>query len=400
VRLTLALTARGRPRLAHIEGLRAVAVLTVLATHIALLSGFTAANPLGPLTARLNVGVALFFVLSAYLLYRPFVEARLNGATDPDVRRYAVRRVLRILPAYLVALVILGALLPDEAPGVFGSDWWAYFGLLQVYFEDTGIGGLGVTWSLSTEVAFYLVLPVLAWAAARLLAGRPRALQVRLELVLLAVSVAAAFAVRHVVVHEGWMRMFPNTLIGKWPWFAVGLALAVIRAAWGAIPAGERPPLVRSIRTHPWAWWAVAAAILLFAAYGGVLPRHVFLMTAAEAQTELLLYALFTFCLAAPILLHDAGGPRGPAALLALVPVAWLGAISYGIFLWHYPLARWTLSWTSGNAWVYAAVTCALAIGCAAISWYAVERPCMRLAVGRRSSPATVARAELSEPAP
>jgi peptidoglycan/LPS O-acetylase OafA/YrhL len=400
VRLTLALTARGRPRLAHIEGLRAVAVLTVLATHIALLSGFTAANPLGPLTPRLNVGVALFFVLSAYLLYRPFVEARLNGATDPDVRRYAVRRVLRILPAYLVALVILGALLPDEAPGVFGSDWWAYFGLLQVYFEDTGIGGLGVTWSLSTEVAFYLVLPVLAWAAARLLAGRPRALQVRLELVLLAVSVAAAFAVRHVVVHEGWMRMFPNTLIGKWPWFAVGLALAVIRAAWGAIPAGERPPLVRSIRTHPWAWWAVAAAILLFAAYGGVLPRHVFLMTAAEAQTELLLYALFTFCLAAPILLHDAGGPRGPAALLALVPVAWLGAISYGIFLWHYPLARWTLSWTSGNAWVYAAVTCALAIGCAAISWYAVERPCMRLAVGRRSSPATVARAELSEPAP
>ena len=80
---------------------------------------------------------------------------------------------------------------------------------------------------------------MLAWAAVRLLAGRPRALQVRLELVLLAVSAVAAFAVRHVVVHEGWMRTFPNTLIGKWPWFAVGLALAVIRAAWGASPAAS-----------------------------------------------------------------------------------------------------------------------------------------------------------------
>ena len=400
MRLTLALTARGRRRLAHIEGLRAFAVLAVVATHIALLSGFTAANPLGPLTARLNVGVALFFVLSAYLLYRPFVEARLNGSSDPDVRRYAVRRLLRILPAYLVALVVLGLLLPDEAPGVFGSDWWAYFGLAQVYFERTGIGGLGVTWSLSTEFAFYVLLPILAWAAVRLLAARPRALQVRLELVLIAVSAVAAFAVRHVVVHEGWMRTFPNTLIGKWPWFAVGLALAVIRAAWGASPVGERPPLVRSFQTHPWAWWAAAGVILLFAAYGGVLPRHVFLMTPAEAQMELLLYGLFGFCLAAPILLLDAGRLRGPAALLALVPVAWLGAISYGIFLWHYPIARWTLSWTGGNALVYAAVTCALTIACAAVSWYVVEKPCMRLAVGRRSSPATVARAELTEPAP
>ena len=387
-------------RLAHIEGLRAVAALAVVATHIALLSGFTAENALGPLTARLNVGVALFFVLSAYLLYRPWVEARLNGAGDPDVRRYAIRRFLRIFPAYLVALVVLGLLLPDEAPGVFGGDWWAYFGLLQVYFERTGVGGLGVTWSLSTELAFYITLPFLAWAAARLLAGRPRAQQVRLELILLGLSAAGAFAVRDLVVHEGLMRTFPNTMIGKWPWFVVGLALAVIRAAWGATAAGERPRPVRSLHTHPWAWCAVAAAILLFSAYGGVLPRQVFLMTFSETQMELLLYALFAFCLAGPILLRDAGDARGPAAWLALAPVAWLGAISYGIFLWHYPLARWTLSWTSGNGWLFAAVTLALTLVCATVSWYAVEKPCLRLSLGRRRSAAAVARAEVSEPAP
>ena len=196
------------------------------------------------------------------------------------------------------------------------------------------------------------------------------------------------------------MQTFPSTLIGTWPWFVVGLALAVIRAAWGASAGGERPRLVRSAHTHPWAWWAAAGAILLFSAYGGVLPRQVFLMTPAEAQMELLLYGLFTFCLAGPILLRDAGDARGPAAWLALAPVAWLGAISYGIFLWHYPLALWAVSWTSGDAWAFAAVTLAGTIACATVSWYLVEKPCMRLSLGRRRTPAALARAEVSEPAP
>ena len=91
---------------------------------------------------------------------------------------------------------------------------------------------------------------------------------------------------------------------------------------------------------------------------------------------------------------------RSPATWLALAPVAWLGTISYGIFLWHYPLALWTWTWTSGSTWRYAAVTCALTIACATISWYAVEKPCMRLSLGRRRSPAALARAEVSEPAP
>ena len=125
-------------------------------------------------------------------------------------------------------------------------------------------------------------------------------------------------------------------------------------------------------------------------------------MTPAEAQVELLLYAVFAFCLAGPILLHDPGADRGrsPATWLALAPVAWLGTISYGIFLWHYPLALWTWTWTSGSTWLYAAVTCALTLVCATISWYAVEKPCLRLSLGRRRSAAALARAEVSEPAP
>jgi peptidoglycan/LPS O-acetylase OafA/YrhL len=432
----------GRPRLAHIEGLRAVAALAVVATHVALISGFTGGNPLGPLTARLNVGVALFFVLSAYLLYGPRVDARLNGGRSPGLRRYATRRALRILPAYWAALIVLGLLLPGEVLGAFGSNWWAYFGLLQVYSTQTIIFGLGVAWSLSTEVAFYVVLPVLAWTAARSLGRFGRETQVRVELAVLAVSAALAFLARWVVSSNGWMHTFPNTVIGDWPWFAVGLGLAVARAAWGGVPVDERPRVVRSFTRYPWVWWGGASAVLLFAAYGGVLPRNVFAESAAQGQLETLLFALFALCLVGPVVLGDraaapardpardpaatdraaaargpsatdrsaaARGPsatdrsaaaRGPSDLLALAPVAWLGTISYGIFLWHYPLALWTRKWIPGSAWLFTAVTLGLTIACAALSWYALERPLMRLGAGRPRSRAALATVEASEPAP
>ena len=396
----LAPTSRGRPRLAHIEGLRAVAVLAVVGTHLALLSGFTAEHALGPLTARLNVGVALFFVLSAYLLYRPWVDARLNGARAVDAGRYATRRLVRIFPAYLLALIVLGLLIPDQAPGVFGGDWWAYFGLLQVYSQDTVVGGLGVTWSLSTELAFYLALPLIGWGAAQLLGGRPRALQVRIELAALAASVAVAFLLRHVVAEHGWVKTYANTIGGKWPWFAVGLALAVASAAWGTRPFEERPRVVRFGPGGAWACWATAAALLLFSAYGGVLPRNAFALTPAQSQLELLLFALFGLCLVAPVVLGDASAPRSPAALLALAPVVWLGTISYGIFLWHYPLAWWASGEIPDDAWLFAAVACALTLACAAVSWYVIEQPLLRRTIGRGRSRAALAAAEAREPAP
>jgi peptidoglycan/LPS O-acetylase OafA/YrhL len=398
---SLGSTSRGRTRIPQIEGLRAFAALAVMGTHLALISGFTAANALGPLTARLNVGVALFFVLSAYLLYQPWVEARLNGGREPDARQYAVRRLLRILPAYWFALLALGLLLPDEVPGAFGNQWWAYFGLLQVYSQETILGGLRVAWSLSTEFAFYLVLPLIAWTAAQMLARYRREVQVRVELVALAVSVLAAFAVRHVVAREEWMATFPNTLVGKWPWFAVGLGLAVARAAWGACPVNERPWLIRTAGARPWAWWSVAGAVLLLAAYGGVLPRNVFAMTPNEAEMETLLFGAFALCLVAPIVLSAASPTRGPATFLAIPPVAWLGTVSYGIFLWHYPLARWTLSWIPDNARLFTVVACAMTLACAAVSWYAIEKPLMRLRFARRRVPAaSPAVVEASEPAP
>ena len=74
------------PRFALLDGARALAALLILVTHTAALTGFNAANPLGAWTARMDSGVAIFFVLSGFLLYRPWVAARLEGRPRPRVR--------------------------------------------------------------------------------------------------------------------------------------------------------------------------------------------------------------------------------------------------------------------------------------------------------------------------
>ncbi|MDQ1519748.1 MAG: hypothetical protein QOI55_821, partial [Actinomycetota bacterium] len=91
------------------DGLRAIAAVAVALTHSAFISGFNFRNNTwGPYTARLDIGVAVFFVISGFLLYRPFVLARLRAGTPPAAVPYFQRRFLRIYPAFwLVFTVVL-----------------------------------------------------------------------------------------------------------------------------------------------------------------------------------------------------------------------------------------------------------------------------------------------------
>jgi peptidoglycan/LPS O-acetylase OafA/YrhL len=127
----------GNPRFPLLDPLRALAALAVVVTHTAQLGGFNKEHALGAWTVRLDSGVAIFFVLSAFLLYRPFVRARLDGAPPPGVLAYARRRALRILPAYWVCVLALGLLDAQHTPGVFGERWWVYWGLLQSWSKET-----------------------------------------------------------------------------------------------------------------------------------------------------------------------------------------------------------------------------------------------------------------------
>jgi peptidoglycan/LPS O-acetylase OafA/YrhL len=184
------------PRFPLLDGLRAIAALSVLLYHTATVTTFNAANDvLGPFTARLNAGVAIFFVLSGFLLYRPWVGARVEGTRPPRLARYARARLLRILPGVLAG--------PDRPVGVAGPQRHASratggssTGCSSRCRRPRSSPGLGPAWTLSVELSFYAVLPLYALGAARWLAGRPAHAQRRAELAALALLALASVAAR------------------------------------------------------------------------------------------------------------------------------------------------------------------------------------------------------------
>jgi peptidoglycan/LPS O-acetylase OafA/YrhL len=335
---------------------------------------------------RLNVGVTLFFVISAFLLYRPFVAARLGLGPPVLLRRYLRSRALRILPAYWFALAVL-IFIPGALVGVDARDWWIYFGFLQVYDAHRIDLGIPPAWSLSTECAFYLFLPVYALLIARTL-GRLGRTKINSELGLLACLALSAIALRTAVQHFGFARVLPYTLLGTFAWFSVGLALALMSVQREIRP--RRPRLVRLPSTLAWAF---AAGIYVLACTVLDLPRSSHASGLPNGYTgwqwlaEHLVFLLVAALLVLPAFFAD-GARSIPPRLLGLVPLAWLGKISYGIFLWHVPVLVLVLQHRGSYDWLplgpFVAkllVTASVTIGCASFSFYVVEKPFLRMKV-------------------
>jgi len=387
----------GNPRFPLLDPLRAIAALAVVVTHTAELGGFNREHWLGAWTVRLDSGVAIFFALSAFLLYRPFVSARLDDRDSPRVRRYARRRALRILPAYWVAVILLGLIDAQHTPGVFGEHWWVYFGLLQSWNSGTIINGVGVAWSLSVEMAFYVLLPFYAWAMARIVRGRDRDGQARLELALLAASAVVAVVVRGLMHELRPASAFGNQLPGTWTWFVGGLILAVASAWLRPRELASRPRAARFATEHALGCWGIAFALLTVSAWWAGLGREPFaLIPTLNLQFQHVLYAGTAFFLVAPMVFHD-GRRSVPATLLATPVLGWLGLVSYGIFLYHQPLVFALLNtrlWPPVAGWVlYTALVILGTVAIAACSYYLVERPVLRYKEPRRGGTSTRSRA-------
>ena len=142
----------GHPRFPLLDSLRAIAALGVLVSHAAFLSGAARRHWWGAATSNGNLGVAVFFILSGFLLYRPLINAQLNGAPRTRLRDYVRRRLLRIVPAYWLALTVL-AIWPGLDPD-FGRNWWRYYFFLQLYNPYTVLLGIAQAWTLCVEVSF------------------------------------------------------------------------------------------------------------------------------------------------------------------------------------------------------------------------------------------------------
>jgi len=297
-------------RVPALTGLRAVAALLVVGTHAAFATGKLTHGYIGSIYAHLDVGVALFFVLTGFLLFRPWVRAAARRSAPPDLIRYTRHRVRRILPAYVVTVLAVFALYTVFTPGPNpGQSWYGllrYLTLTHIYTDDYLITllhtGLSQTWSLAVEVAFYAVLPGLAYL---LLRGewRPRR-------TLIALTALAAITPLWLVATTA--ELLPNSA-GMWlpahiAWFAGGMALAVLEAT-GA-------------RCHAAA--AIGLAIVLYL----VVSTPV----ALAPMTKSLMYMAIATLTVAPVALGRGG------RLLSSRPMVWLGEISYEIFLLHVPI--------------------------------------------------------------
>lgn len=388
----------GNPRFPLVDSMRAIAALSVVAVHVAIFTAITAHSDVAAPLIHLNVGVTIFFLVSGFLLYRPYVAARHSGAPTPRLATYARRRVLRIVPAYWVALTLLA--LVFGLPGVFSQDWWAYYGFLQIYpvaydpqmCTAGELCGLAQAWSLAVEVSFYVTLPLLAaglgWVADR---GGPR--WVRRELAALGLLAVASVAFQlwstnaFYPEHPSWFSS-SDSLAGTFLWFALGMGAAVMSVA--DEHRDRSPWLVRQASARPGLIWAAAVALFLALSYL-VLPPTVLKpsMSAGEQLAQHVGFGLVALLLLSPAVFAG-DGPGLPQRILARPILAWLGLISYGIFLWHFTILRELLQggaegWLPGSPFVGVLLaTAALAVVAGAASYYVVERPFLRLKYARR----------------
>src|SRR5215218_3161084 len=119
------------------DGLRAIAALTIVVTHVYAATVASVPKPLEQFFARFDIGVAIFFVISGFLLYRPFAAAHLDGRPGPAVAPFLRRRFVRIFPAYWVVLVI-ALLTVDHGHGLWTI--LSFFGLLHIYDPQLVLG--------------------------------------------------------------------------------------------------------------------------------------------------------------------------------------------------------------------------------------------------------------------
>ena len=384
----------GNPRFPLFDGLRAIAAGSILVTHVAAITSFNRLNSLGAYTARLNMGVAFFFVISGFLLYRPFLAARFAGRPPPRVRDYARRRVLRIVPAYWLALTVLAATV--GLCGVFTGDWWVYYGFLQNTRLSTTLCGIGAAWSLAIEASFYVALPLWAWLMTRVQRGRPVRTMMRIEVAaLLAISLfSIAWRTIAFAVH-GTQSRVDILLLGNADWFAYGMGLALATVFLAGRERESR--VVRVISDHAWLPWALAAFLWwLDATQLGMSRTLPPAYNGAQWLAEHLIFPLIGFLLALPAAFGDQR--RGlPRRVLGNPLLAWFGLVSYGVFLWHQPLMPKVINAGGddiipGSPFISLLLSLgAASLAIAAASYYLVERPILRFKDRRRPPPAPAA---------
>jgi peptidoglycan/LPS O-acetylase OafA/YrhL len=376
------------PRFPLTVALRGVPAIAILIGHSWLFvggfGGFTESIP-NRAMVRMDGLVALFFLLSAFLLYRPMIAHRAGGPGAPRVVDYARRRFLRLYPAYWVVLTVL-AIYPGLY-GVWGEHWWAFYSLTDFLDIDKLHGtcpaddrfycGLPQSWTLGVDLSFYVALPFYAALTALIARGRDLRTWMRAELALLAGLAALSLLLGGAPTDLREQDWYSFTLLGHFYWFALGLAIAVISVAYRP---NELPRALGFAAARPELCWIGGTAIYLITLFVYTpVPFPVAPFTSLEYASLNLIQGLGAGLLFLPAVF---GNPnRGvPARILGHPLLMWFGVISYGILLWHVTVVVLLgVGGADADYWTVLIVGSLITIPLAAASYYLVERPLMKL---------------------
>jgi len=367
-----------------LDGLRGVAVALVLLVHAAgAMSETYTDGPVAsfwsamePLTAMGGTGVHLFFVLSGFLLFLPFARRLLLDGPTPPLWPFYKRRLLRILPAYYVALVFVWAVFERDTIVDPVKQFVSHALLIHNYSTETYKGLDGPTWTMAVEAQFYLLLPLIGAVAVWLLARSRGALAFGALLLLASSPVAAVATVvllRSVPGYDAHEQLLSTFL------FMSTFGCGIIAACFYTVARAGRigPQRQRLI--------ANAGMVVFLVVFLGYMAR-IWLDDGRRA----LFHDYYTFALGMGIcyvglLLHVVLRPEGTAGLLLSRPaIRFLGDISYSVYLLHLPVQyQWLAPWGEGLPGLWPVVlmfagTLLIVIPLATLSFWFVERPFLR----------------------
>ncbi len=358
--------APNRKWIPSLAGFRAIAALAVFAFHLISIdapSGFVGAitTPLG------NAAVTVFFTLSGFLIYQPFVRWAFGTGPNVPAAKFMAKRAFRILPLYWVVLSVHLVLRAEN--GYSFSEMLTAYGLIQNFRGELVFVPPFVAWSLCIELWFSLALPFIA-APLRWL-GRRRSGRTALLIQSLGVTILVGSAV--------FFRMWAlsgDPASGRllwvpayFDWFGGGLLLAVwtgylkIRA-----PSFAFPRFVAKV-----------FAALGIGSYVAVtqlgLPGGFEAPTPGQTQAQFAFQGFMGFAFVAAAVLPSRGSGR-TERFLSSPPLAWLGAVSYGIYLIHPVVVdELILLWPEMSLWAIGGIALAITLTAAQLLHVLVEIP-------------------------
>ena len=340
------------------DGLRAIAVMAVLVSHLAPLR-------LVPWLYRAEygrVGVDLFFVLSGFLITGILLDTKDSAHY---FRNFYLRRILRIWPLYYLFLAFTFLFMFSREPEAAREDAWRYWPLHVLYFQNLiphlhWAKALTHTWSLAIEEQFYMFWPALVGFLSRrklfaALAG------------MLVISNVSRIAAAHIGVSHPFLHRF--TIFRLDP-ILLGSLVALL----------FRTPGISERQFRKWSIWAIVAGV------GGTVACHL------QSQTEPAVYAYpfiglaFAGLMVTSLFSSPSVGVLG--RILTVAPLRYIGKISYGVYLLQVPVILLFGAWmpelwlarpTFLSIFLISAAETLITIGVATISWYAYERPILGL---------------------